>query len=297
MKYFLALLLFIFGLSMLTSLQAFAAAAKGRIRSEGATIYKAASFDSPVIANLAPGTTYYISSVLFNGAFYRIMIKKNVLGYVPDYQIDPLNGSAAKAAPISTAAQKNKKMSKTADKAAERKDPAQRSIALTRYGGLEYAMIDYKEHTMGSNYHQNMSFFGFKFSGPNLMVSGPFTMDINVLMHFGAPNYYETATGNSADGFILLADMMLQTNWPLSKNAMLYYGFGPVFHFSKFNLRLGSTTPTKKSYLAEDMNLGAVFNLGLAGRLSNRWGIRGEARYYWEKTMYLGFAGAVQYSF
>lgn len=288
-------LIFIFIFSVFSGSSAFADAAKGRVRADGAMVYKSASFDAPVIANLAPGATYYISSVLFNGAFYRIMVKRNVLGYVPDYQIDLLGGAAAKNAPNSADAKKNKK-AKAPEKAAQRKEPPKRPLSLTRYGGLEYAAIDYKEHTMGSNYHQSISFFGFKFSGPDLLVSGPFTMDINLLMHFGAPDYYEKATGNSADGFILLADVMFQTNIPVSQNIMAYGGFGPMFHFSKFNLQLG-VSPTKKTYLAEDMNLGAVFNVGLAARIAKRWAIRGEARYYWEKSMYLGFAGAAQYSF
>jgi len=293
MKYFFSFLFFTLSFSAFSG-NAWAEAAKGRVRSDGATIYKAASFDSAVIAHLAPGTTFYISTVLFNGAFYRIMVKKNLLGYVPDYQIDPLNGAAAaNAATTNVDAKKNKK---SKDKTPPRREPPQRALASTRFGGLEYAAIDFKEHTMGGNYHQSISFFGFKFSGPNLLVNGPFTMDINVLMHFGAPGYYQDATGNSADGFIMLADVMFQTYWPLSQNVMAYYGFGPMLHFSKFNLGLG-TSPNIKTYLAEDMNLGADFNLGLATRVGNRWGIRGEVRYYWEKTMYLGFAGAVQYSF
>jgi hypothetical protein len=284
-------------MSLFISASAWAEAAKGRVRSDGAVVYKAASFDSEVLANLAPGSIYYISDRLFNGAFYRIMVKKNVFGYVPDYQMDPLSAGSAAA----VTAQKNPKMAakkKTPSlpKQPERREPTKRSLALTRLGGLEYANIDFKEHTMGGNYHANTSFFGFKFSGPDLLIEGPFTMDINLLFSFGAPSYYADATGNSADGFIMLSDVMLQYNWGMGPNAMWYFGFGPLLRYSKFNLALGSGA-SKKAYLAQDMNFGADFNLGLAFRLARRWALRVEGRYYWEKNMYPGFAGAIQYSF
>jgi hypothetical protein len=293
MKKYLAFSLTFFVL--LWVLPAGATAARGKVRSEEAVVYKSANFDSPVIAKLPAGGVYYISSVLFNGAFYRIMVKRNLIGYVADYQIDPLSGATAAAPKVNTERKKTKP-SKNKEKAEARKEPPQRPLSLTRYGGFEYASIDYKEHTMGGNYHEGLSFFGAKFSGPDLLVSGPFTMDINLLMHFGAPGYYKTATGNSADGFVFLADVMFESTVPMTAKTMIFYGFGPMFHFSKFNLQLG-TAPSKKNYVAEDMNLGAVFNLGGALRLNRRWGLRGEARYYWEKATYIGFTGAVQYAF
>jgi hypothetical protein len=281
---------------------AWAGPAKGRVRSDGAVIYKGASFDSDVLTNLPAGNVYYISNRLFNGAFYRIMVKKNVFGYVPDYQMDPLSGSASSVAvsPSKRATKNSAKKNSTKEKSESsepvRREPPQLPLTVTRFGGLEYAMIDFKEHTMGGNYHANTSFYGFKFSGSNLLIEGPFTMDINLLFSFGAPDYYADATKNSADGFIMLSDVMIQYNDALTRRAMFYFGFGPLLRYSKFNLALGSGAATK-AYLAQDMNLGIDFNAGIAAQLARRWVVRGELRYYWEKSMYPGYAAAVQYSF
>jgi hypothetical protein len=110
-----------------------------------------------------------------------------------------------------------------------------------------------------------------------------------------APKYYEDITKKSAGGFIFIADFLFQTAVPRGKDVMTFYGFGPMLKYSHFNLEVPDGTRTL-NYAADDMSVGAVFNLGLGFRIS-RVAMRLDAKYYWEKVQYYGFGANVGLDF
>lgn len=254
---------------------------------DGVPVYRNAHFDSPVIATLPGGKVYDVSSKTFNGAFYRIRVKPGVIGYVSDVDIKPLFPVAGK---------KNEG-SKKSQQQPEKKEKKKRPFEFTRYGGLQYSLIEFTEDTMGDKRKDQIGFFGIKLSGPDLMVDGYFPTDVNILFHDGAPPYYEKLTGNSTEGWILLMDFLWESYFPHGKNSLTFLGFGPLFKFSRFNVSLTDPlTSTTTDYSLQDMSLGAVFNAGVA----LRWepvALRGELQYYWEKQTYWGASLALQFDF
>lgn len=241
-------------------------------------IYESPSFDSKVIAVLPPGKVYSISNHLFSGAFYRIRVKDGMIGYIADSDVKPLG----KKTPSSKVAEKPKKNPR---------------FEFARYVGVSYGLVKYEEDTMGSSRSDQMSFFGMKMSGANVLLEGLIPTEINLLYAPNAPGYYQTVTRQSASGWIFLMDFLLQTYIPQSKDSMLLFGFGPMFRFSKFDVGLRDAgTGTVTQYSMQDMALGAAFNAGIALRVSNI-ALRLEAKYHWEKRSYLGFGTALQFPF
>lgn len=245
---------------------------------EGAMVYQDADFDAPVISTLKLGGVYSISTKK-KGPFYKIRLKPGYTGWISDTDIKP--GVIKIAAP-----EKAKP---------EREEKRKRPFFATRYRGPVLQYTNYMEDTLGKERTDGLLFYGAKINGFNTMFTGEIYTDANILFFFGAPSYYQDYTKHSADGFIFIADFLLQTVMPQGKNMLFFYGFGPMFKYSHFNLDVPSGSSTL-SYSADDMSLGAVFDLGTAIRMGS-WSLRGDAKYYWERTKYFAFGLSFSHDF
>lgn len=263
-----------------------------------ANVYQAADFDSPVLGHLKAGTVWNISKEV-TGAFYQIRVRDNLIGYVCD--VDVKAGKPIVKGRVSP--EKSKPLSGSTP---EKKEPAskkERPFEYTDFWGIELASIRFRENTMGLRPTDQLSFYGLQFSGPNIVFDG-YTTEFNALVSLGAPRYYQQATGNDTSGFIFLTDFLFIQNRNLSRDVMFFFGFGPMFKFSKFEVALncdaglcnGTTTGTLPESLT-DMSLGAVFDTGITQRLSTSFALRAELQYYWEKLQYYGFSLSGQFSF
>ena len=288
MRFFLwgaSLTICLLGSQILHAQAAKSPAHRGKIVGEEVQIYQKPDFDSPVIATVEAGGIYDISNVTFNNAFYKIRLKPGVLGYVADSDIKPL---------FKTTNVPSKDGKKPKKKTVSKRN---KTFEFTRFGGLTYAMIDFMEETMGGKPHENLGFIGAKISGPNVLLDGLLPIDVNLLFYSGAPSYYKKATGLSADGFIFLADILFQTYWPQSQNTLTYFGFGPMFKYSKFDVAVhDNSTGKDQPFSAEDMSVGAAFGAGVGLRMGSL-ALRVDYQYFWEKQMYGGFSGALQWAF
>lgn len=244
---------------------------------DGALIYQEPDFDSPVINTVKRGTVYSISKNK-KGAFYKIRLKPGSLGWISDTDLQL--GVVKLAEP---------KAKKEVEK--KKKKP----FHATRYRGPTVDFINFTEDTLGTERAQMMPFYGIKFSGENTLFDGEIYTDASILFHFGAPGYYEEYTHKPADGYVFLVNFLLQTVLPQSKTHLFYYGFGPMFRYSHFNIDVPNGTDTL-TYSADDMTLGAVFDLGLAFRFGS-WSLKTDARYYWERTKYYGYGLSLGYEF
>ncbi len=273
----------------------------GVVSEDGAYVFTKPSFDAEVITTLAPGGVFYISKALSNGVFHKIKVKTGVMGYVSNTDIRPLTKKEQQGVEVSEVARK-KTLTQQADAKNNRADtknkPRQKSFEFSRYWGPQLAMIDFKEDTMGDKRHGNLNFYGAKFSGSNVLVSGATQTDVNLLLAPAAPGYYEGVTKRPATGFVFIANFLMETYWPQSPNWMYYFGFGPMFRYSNINATLYDTTNAKDvNFSLEDMTIGAVFHTGMAFRLGRAMALRVEAQYYWETQPYYGFSLAPQFSF
>jgi hypothetical protein len=259
---------------------------KAKVINSNAAVYSKPDFDSPVIGYVNSGKEYEISSKVFSGAFYRIKVKENLIGFIADSDVVPVNFAT-----------KTVKTNAGKIRTVKQQDPAKqnRPFSLTRFVGFEYGVFNFREETMGIKPTAQLGFYGIKFTGPNVIVEGDMVTEAHFLFHPGAPKYYEAATTKAADGWILLADILFLSVYPQTKNTQTYFGFGPMLKYSKFNVQLdvGSST---KNYSMDDINFGAAFNLGLGLRLGS-WAARCEIKYYWEQIHYYGLGVAVQMPF
>lgn len=265
---------------------------KGRVIVDKAAVYKDSDFDSKVLGFTVKGRVFMMLPQTF-GAFHRIEIRKGQYGYIPDTEIRPLVAPKAAA--------KKKADTKTAEK--EKKDPPRKKLPFHEAGfrGLSASMINFRENTMGMRPTDTMLFYGFKMSGKDTVMEGS-EGSINVDFAPSAPSYYEQATGYSASGFVLLVSGLIEHTAPQGKNTMTFWGFGPMFKYSKFNVSMdvpNAKPPPAKvrdSFAMDNMHLGAAFNLGLAQKIGD-FALRAEARYFWEDLQYLGFSVALQKEF
>lgn len=252
---------------------------QGTVLIQGAAVYADADFDAPIIAELKYGAIYTIS-VKKKGPFYRIRVQPGKMGWISDIDIQP---------GIQKVPSRKKEVDREANKEAPElaQDEAQsETFYATRYRGLTFDYINFTEDTMGQERSSLMPFLGFRFSGFNTVFSGDIYAEGNILFSPGAPKYYEEQTGGKASGGVVIGNFLLQTVIPKSPNLVYFYGFGPMVKYSHFNIDLEGTS-LGKSYSVDDLNLGVLFNLGLGYRIKKAV-IKGDIKYYWEKTKYFG---------
>lgn len=273
--YLLSLIIALF--CLLSPLIVWAQAQQATVINDEALVYQDADFDAPIIATLKRGAVYNIS-LKVKGPFYKIRLKPGTLGWIADTDVQP---GIINLEPTS----KTKKTGKKKDE--EKSSLPKKPFFASRYRGPAFDYINFTENTLGEGRSDYLLFYGIKFNGFDTLVEGEIYTEGNILFHVGAPKYYAEVTKKSADGFILLADFLLQAVTPQGKSRLFYYGLGPMFKYSHFILELPNGSNTL-SYAADDMSIGFVFNLGYAFRIKGL-SLRTDAKYFWEKEKYPGF--------
>lgn len=257
---------------LLIPINGWAQAQQATIINDGAMVYQDADFDAPVIDTLKRGAVHNISKGK-KGPFYKIRVKAGSVGWIADSDLK-----------LGVVKLPNSKQIKEEREVRERR---KRPFFAARYRGPTFEYINYTEDTLGKERSAGLLFYGIKFNGFHTVLDGDIYTDANIIFHSGAPTYYADYTKKSADGFIFMANFLLQTTLPQSKWHMAYYGFGPMLKYSNFALQVPSGTKTL-NYTAADMAVGALFDLGLAFRFGGL-SLRTDAKYYWERSQYYGF--------
>lgn len=253
----------------------------GKVLRSGAEVYTQADFDSKVMTQLQAGEVYEISKKTF-GAFYRIRLKNKKLGYIADSDIRPLSAKQLTEKP------------KSGVRIEDDVPKKRRIFSHAIWRGATVNFVQYQEATMGTTLKDNMILFGAKMTGPDYLLEGDIITDMNFLFSFTPPVYYEQATRNPAQGWLMLFDYMFLTQSQRGKSFVSYFGFGPMIRYSRYDVTLGSTT--KVDYTAEDFVLGAKFCVGLGFRLGPV-ALRSEVDYYIEKSQYIGAGLSMQFEF
>jgi len=284
---------FLFLFLFFVSLGAGAQSQKAKVINEGAQVYKDADFDAPVLTQLKAGQVYDIS-LKTKGPFYKIRIKPGLTGWIADTDVRTGKAAGVKTPPDAGKKPVPEKTPKKDEKNEFLEKKPTRSFYGSRYRGPVLAYLTYNENTMGDLRSQNLPFYGFKVQGPHTMFTGDLRTDADFLFHFGAPSYYEKGTGFPASGWIFITDFVFETAYPQSKWHMLTFGFGPMFKYSHYQVTLLQNSK-QVSYSLDDMNLGAVFDGGLAFRIADTYALRFNVKYYWEKTKYWG--GSLTFGF
>ncbi len=251
---------------------------KGQIQVQEALIYAKPDFDSAIIAQLKGGEVFDISRNLF-GAFYRIRIKDKRIGYVPDIDIKVLTTKAAA------------EQIKTKNRIAPPKN-----IKEQRFRGLSVMSIAFREDTLEQKSTEALTFYGAEFIGPDLLEKGDYPLDIHFRISPKPPGYYQTMTGYGANGFVVVADVLLNISWQSRSAVIANFGFGPLLKYSKFDVALQNASGQRSSYSLEDIMLGVSLKAGLTLRIQPA-AVHFEAQYFWEKQQYMGYGVSFLWNF
>lgn len=285
---------------------------KAVVTSESALIYKDPDFDSTVIKEVQNGEVVSISKRKF-GAFNRVRLADGSIGFIADNDYKMKSDSAAKSEKkvedkhASQLREKAEREEPLDDKSADANDSAKnkmqykmksghkRPFEMQRYRGPQIGLIKYREETMGSTVNEYLTMYGFRWTGPDLIMEGSLQTEWTFLAKIGAPSYYGEATGYSGNGFLILTDVQWLMINPVSTRTFSFFGFGPMARINSYSLELKNGSSTR-SYSAQDLVLGTAFALGLAQKF-DRFALRGDYKYYWEKQQYWGVGLAVQFEF
>ena len=259
---------------------------KAIVVNDSAAVYKAPDFDATVLTYLKEGKAYMVSNQVF-GAFLKIKVSDQMVGYIADTDVN----SAKDSKKVVEKKEKSAKVVAKHEDEEKHISKKSRPFQWTRYSGLQLSSIRFREQTMSLRPSENLTFYGLKMTGPDLLIEGEMVTEFNLQLHLDAPNYYETATGKPASGMLMLLDVMMLSQNPQGKNALLYFGFGPMIRYSKFDVSLGNIP-----YSLQDIAFGAKFNLGIGLRVS-KLALRAETQLFWEKLIYSGLGVTAQMEF
>lgn len=270
------------GSSMVDSI----AVQKGQIIEDVSMAYASPDFDSQVLSEFHRGEFVEISKQNFSG-FYKVHIKiknEDTWAWLPDSEVKPVaNVSNNRSEAIAAKRSKADSVS-TAKKTAISID-AQRWFAL----GLNFS--NYREETMGYHPTAKLNFFSLRWFGRNTISDYETFTDTELQIYNSAPSYYGEGTGNTATGYIAILETNWLTEYPQSRNHMLFFGAGPFMRFSSYNV-IENNTP----YSLQDIVLGLNLKTGLAFRIGPV-GVISDVKFSWDKLTYFSWENAVGISF
>lgn len=259
------------------------------ISTDGALILDAPDHDASPIAQYAEGHKVRVSKKTVPGTgesagerFRKVRVGSRI-GYVPE--IDVRLGQPA-AQVLKRKEKKADGRSRSSTESQGKKNP----MYFSRYMGLIGGSSEFKEDITGVDASTTMLVYGFKLTGPDILLEGPI-IDFNFLLHFGAPTYYEPLSAVKPTGYVILTDASVMVPLIARENAMVYMVTGPLLMYSQFNVVNGS-----RARDLTEANLG--WNLGLAvGARFQKVAVRLEGKYFIEKRSYRAVLASLQTEF
>ncbi len=161
----------------------------------------------------------------------------------------------------------------------EVKGSSKEMFAFTRSVAFAVGQNEYKESINGVDYTANLLTYGLKLTGPDVLLTGPL-MDVNILLHYGAPEYYKGLSQIAPTGFILWTDANLLLPIIVRQDTLIGIGAGPILVISNIQASQGTT-----DYGMWAFNIGVDVEL-TAGIRFDDFCIRLDGKYIFEKKTY-----------
>ena len=158
------------------------------------------------------------------------------------------------------------------------------SIYLSKWLGLFYGIVNYKEEIDSQKLSASSQMFGFRLSMAPI--------DFNLMFSFGVPAYYQRFA-RSASGFLLISDLTSMFPFVEWDRVTLYFGLGPLVTYSHYSIQIKDSDGP---WVSREVRVGFSFPLGLAWKFKGAL-IKAEAKYYLEKEMYFGFHLGLQIAY
>jgi len=263
-------------------------AQEGVIGIEGAIVYSAPDFDSPVVGELPPAQKVLISQRVYPGvsglgAFYKIKVGKSS-GYVTDVDVIP---QFNRTGPHQTS---TNPMFEDVEDARERAKLGQREIYYTRYLGAGFGNLNFSERFSGKTLHAYVPMINFKFSGPGVLFDGP-PLDFNFSISAAVPAYYKKFAQTEPTGFLIFSDTQFLMPLAQWQDFLIYYGPGIMWTYTKFRVQVDFASRD-----SQELRFGVLGGMGAAFRI-RRYIARLEAKYYYERSNYVGYWLSVQHEY
>lgn len=288
MKWAFALLVFVASSAVRaaevkTSAKAAVKSLIGVVVVEGAQIYREPDLDAPVIAVAKLGTRLPLSKGTRGefAKFHRTRIDGKV-GWIVTLDVK----SEAEAKKVFTQARAAAyKRGPFADDANEdgslpAGSAAKEPFVFTRNVSFALGWMNgYKESINGRDQVADLVTYGVKLTGPDVLLGGAL-MDVNVMLHYGAPDYYQALSSTSPRGFILWTDANLLLPIRMRDNSLIGLGAGPLVVMSNIQASQGG-----QSYSMWQVNLGLNLELTAGFRFGD-FSVRLDGRYMFEKKTY-----------
>lgn len=262
------------------------------IATDGALVFSKPDSTSSVLAQLPQGQSVRVSKGQVrgvDGVFRRIRVG-NKIGYILNEDV-AAQGSVAKAPPRSKEGKPEQVKKENREKDRKKKKDSRRDpIYFTRYIGLLVGESEFKEDISNVNASTSFPIYGFKLTGPDVLISGP-VIDFNFALHYGVPSYYDSLSDSKPTGFVIFTDALLPIPLMQGNDSMLYFGIGPALVYSQFNVVQSGRLMDLKN-----LNLGLSLSLGGAYRFE-KVALRFEAKYLVEKKSYRAIQASIQTEF
>ncbi len=259
---------------------------RATVVSDGAAVYEKPDFDSKVIDFVPYNTKVIVSKRAFAGVeglglFHRVRVRGK-LGYIPDTDIRVAESAREKVP--------EKVLERTRSKAWEPEEQevlGQAPIYMTRYLGGAVARVNFTEKFSGRKLSDQITMYGLRMTGPGALFDGP-PLDVNLWFSMEKPGYYDIFSTNFS-GFLLFGDVMAMMPLISHDKFVVNYGLGLMWTFTKFRLQIrGENTDSL------EVRVGVNAGLGAAYRIAKKFLLRGDVKYYYEKTGYPGFLLSLQ---
>jgi hypothetical protein len=261
------------------------------IRTDGAMVYSKPDFDADVLTQMKQGDHVRVSSGTIGdfAKFHKVRVG-SVLGWVAEIDVQ-VDGAPKKRDHKRGAGKNGKKPTKAGGK--KEKKPftdTSQPLFFTKYVGAIVGLSDFVESISGVDSQESLLVYGIKITGPDILINGPI-MDFNVLLHYGAPAYYNALSSTKPSGFVIMSDALFLYPLLNKDKAIVTFGLGPLAKYSSFNVTSGG-----------DIRILAEFDVGvslaLAGAIKfDKIAVRLEAKYMIEKHTEKLFQLAVQQQF
>ncbi|MDZ4661758.1 MAG: SH3 domain-containing protein [Pseudomonadota bacterium] len=259
------------------------------IRVEGAMIYEKASFDAAVITYLPINKKVTVSKKTY-GPFYRIKVKKGIVGYISDVDIEMALGSK-KLEPnnpnVGMFAENPKSDPESPGvEFKKNKKPLEEATVM----GLGVSMVNYTEDVFGQQDRSAIvTMFGLKLTGSDFIL--PTLMDIGISFALSPPSYYADGSATTPSGYLLIADTLLILPFMGGDDLIAYVGLGPFINYSSFKIVLAN-----QLLKLDLLKLGAEAMVGLGFRIE-KVVFKVEGKYYYDKDSYFGGTVGIQLSY
>jgi hypothetical protein len=153
---------------------------------------------------------------------------------------------------------------------------------FSQSASLVFGLVDFREDVQGEGRQESLVVYGFKITGPDVLIQGP-VVDLNFLLHYGAPSYYGSLSTTKPSGFVVWVDALLVMPLRMREDSLISAAAGPVLNLSSIQ--------TSQGLLAVDSfdaRVGATLSLTAAMRF-DEIATRIDARYVIEGKSYPQF--------